>query len=67
MKKLTKEEREAIEVFHKALYGLCYCCYNSRIPGEVIRRLSKEDKEKLKNLTAELIDDWQLYEHEEKK
>ncbi len=57
MKSYTKEQTEAKELFLALISGLHFknC---SKTPGAVINRLSQENRDKLKHLTSEMIQDW---------
>jgi len=58
MKKRSKEKREAVQVFKKLIWS-SYLSYkmNGGGVGYHTKRLSKEDREKLKHLSAEDIED----------
>lgn len=58
MDSTPKQKREALEVFEGMMMRCVTHCYNTRKVGDVTRRLSQVDRDKLRHLDADLIKGW---------
>lgn len=54
---MNSDERKAVDVLHKVIYFIPCSSYSRKEIGSLIKRLSIEDREKLKSLKSSNIQD----------
>lgn len=54
---MNSDERKAVEVLHKVIDFIPFSSYSKKTVGSLIKRLSSEDREKLKSLKSSNIQD----------
>lgn len=54
---MNSDERKAVEVLHKVIDFIPFSSYSKKTVGSLIKRLSSDDREKLKSLKYDNIQD----------